>query len=158
METCEICGKSTEKIYLARVEEAQMWVCTSCSKGKTILKGMNLQEVEKGNAYSRKKMEEEDEIVDHFGEQIRKAREKLGFPLKVLAERISEQESTLRRVEQGRGLPTDTLRKKLEKELGIKLAVKKIGDESTEGFGRKQAFTLGDVAFKKGGEADKEEE
>ncbi|MDE1845952.1 MAG: TIGR00270 family protein [Candidatus Micrarchaeota archaeon] len=157
METCEICGKSTERIYLARIEEAQMWVCTSCSKGKTILKGMGLEEVERGNAYSKKKMEEEDEIVDHFGEQIRKAREKLGFPLKVLAERISEQESTLRRVEQGRGLPTDVLRKKLEKELGIKLAEKRIGNESMEKFGRKQAFTLGDVAFKKE-DTDREEE
>lgn len=149
METCEICGKSTEKIYLARIEEANMWVCTSCSKGKKIIKSMGLSEVEKGNAYSKKLELEEDEVVDHFGEQIKKAREKLGFPLKVLAERISEQESTLRRVEQGRGLPTETLRKKLEKELGIKLVERKLGDNSSGSFGKKGPMTLGDMAFTK---------
>lgn len=149
METCEICGKSTEKIYLANIEQANMWVCTSCSKGKKILKSMGLSEVEKGSAYSKKRELEDDEIVDHFGEQIKKAREKLGFPLKVLAERISEQESTLRRVEQGRGLPTEALRKKLEKELGIKLVEKKLGGDSAGSFGKKGPMTLGDMAFTK---------
>ncbi|MGI0141879.1 MAG: helix-turn-helix domain-containing protein [Candidatus Micrarchaeales archaeon] len=158
METCEICGKKTDKIYLAQIEEANMWVCTSCSKGKKIMKSVDLKEVEKPSAFSSKKNQDDEEIVEHFGEQVKKARETLGLPLKVLAERIAEKESTLIRLEKEKALPTDTLRKKLEKELGIKLSAKTQGNDFSGGYGNKGPITLGDAAFKKGQKTQEEEE
>jgi len=147
METCEICGKATDKIFFARIEEANMWVCTSCSRGKKIMKSVDLSEKKKSVNFSKEK--EEEEIVEHFGERIRKARETLGLPLSVLAERISEKESTLDRIEKEKGLPTETLRKKIEKELGIKLSIKSMGSDYSGGYGKKEPLTLGDAAFTK---------
>ncbi|MDE1825038.1 MAG: TIGR00270 family protein [Candidatus Micrarchaeota archaeon] len=149
MESCEICGKNTEKIYLARIEEANMWVCESCSRGKKIIKSVNL---EKGSNSPAPKIgvgADEEEVVEHYGEQIRKAREKLGLPVRVLAERIAEKESTLERIEKEKGLPTDKLRKKIEKELGIKLTSKLQGENITGGLERNRPITLGDAAFTK---------
>ena len=150
MESCEICGKNTEKIYLARIEEANMWVCESCSRGKKIIKSVNLEKGRSSSAAPKAGVgAEEEEMVEHYGDQIRKAREKLGLPVRVLAERIAEKESTLDRIEKEKGLPTDKLRKKIEKELGIRLTSKLQADNTTEGFGRNRPITLGDAAFTK---------
>ena len=155
METCEICGKNAEKIYLARIEEANMWVCAACSKGKKIIQTIDSTKRPKKAGIAA--ADEEEDIADHFGDRIRKARETLGLPLAVLAERISEQESTLKRIEKEKGLPSDTLRKKLEKELGIKLTEKGGGDNRMQGLGRREPITLGDAAFKKGAKQEDEE-
>lgn len=147
MENCEICGKESGKLFLAQIEGANMWVCGSCLTGKKIIKSVDFSKKENRPQYIGKK--EEEEIVEHFGEQIRKARERLGLPMKVLAERISEKESTLIRIEKEKGQPTDALRKKLEKELGIKLAVKFEGNDMSSGPRKGAPITLGDAAFSK---------
>ncbi|MDE1762237.1 MAG: TIGR00270 family protein [Candidatus Micrarchaeota archaeon] len=149
METCEICGKQTEKIYLAQIEGTTMWMCAACSKGKKIVKSVDTSNAKKAAMAQRAQQEENDEIVEHFGEQIRLARERMGLPLRVLAERIAEKESTLVRVEKEKSLPTEALRKKLEKELGVRLAQKPQGADLSNAFGRRAPITLGDAAFTK---------
>jgi uncharacterized protein (TIGR00270 family) len=156
METCEICGKETRELYFAKIEEATMWVCAACSKGKPILKSVDLDKVEKRNL-SFKKNNEEEEVVENFGEQIRSARERLSLPVKVLAEKINEKESTLVRIEKEKAFPTETLRKKLERELGIKLIAKAEMRNSNSTIGKNTPITLGDAAFTKNDLKKKEE-
>lgn len=155
METCEVCGKATDELYLAKIEEATMWVCVSCSKGKQIIQSMNTRK-ESPKQIAIKKGKEEVEIVEDYGEQIRKAREELGLPTKVLAERISEKESEIVRVEKQKTLPSESLRKKLEKELGIKLTARREEEVGREAPSKSEPITLGDAAFTKA-QIDKEE-
>lgn len=119
---CEICGAEVDTLYEIEIEGATMLVCSVCAKGKH-LTGKVVKEKEERPAPVAKAPVEgnETELIDNYGEAIRKAREKLGLPLKVLAEKISEKESTLERVEKQKTLPNDKLVGKLEKELGIKL-------------------------------------
>ena len=79
---------------------------------------------------------------------IRKKREELGLPLKVLAERISEKESTMKRVEEQKTLPPPELLKRIEKELGMKL-MHKVEQIRSHGTGKGNEITLGEAAFKK---------
>ena len=95
--------------------------------------------------------EPEEELVDDYGAVIREARARLGIPLNVLAEIISEKMSTLLRVENGKMQPNVKLTRRLEKELGIKLTEKPSGEGKPKQLGRSEPITLGDAAVKKGG-------
>ena len=149
METCEVCGKPTSTIYVTQIEGANMWVCASCAKGKKVVENINLGRVETREQATRKQRgKEEEEVVEGYGEAIRKARESLTFSTKVLAERINEKESTLIRVEKEKTLPNVELTKKLEKELGIKLTAKS-ETASKVSIKRDEPITLWDVADRK---------
>ena len=145
---CEICGKETNIIYVVEVEGAVMNVCAECSKGKKVTDKIDLSRQEKKVAKAVKEKEKESEVIEHYGEAIRKAREKLGLPLNVLAERINEKASTLLRIEEEKTLPTDKVIKKLEKELGIKLLEEK-KEEPTVHIKPDEPITLWDAAEKK---------
>jgi len=145
---CEICGKETNMIYVVEVEGAVMNVCAECSKGKKVIDKIDLSKQEKKVAKAVKEKEKESEVIEHYGEAIRKAREKLGLPLNVLAERINEKASTLLRIEEEKTLPTDKVIKKLEKELGIKLLEEK-KEEPTVHIKPDEPITLWDAAEKK---------
>ncbi|MFP3215503.1 MAG: multiprotein-bridging factor 1 family protein [Candidatus Micrarchaeota archaeon] len=145
---CDICGKETNIIYVVEVEGAVMNVCAECSKGKKVIDKIDLSKQEKKVAKANEEKEKESEIIEHYGEAIRKAREKLGLPLNVLAERINEKESTLLRIEEEKTLPTDKIVKKLEKELGVKLLEEK-KEEPTVHLKPDEPITLWDAAEKK---------
>lgn len=136
-------------------------VCESCAKGKALIGKIDLAGKRAGRKeeykVGKEKVEEE-EVIDGYGQAIRKARERMGFPLKVLAERIAEKESTLLRVEEQKTLPSVALTKKLEKELGIKLTSKAGPVSAAVPMKKSGPITLGDAAFTKAkGKKDEEE-
>ena len=149
MEECEICGKPAATIYIIEIEGAQMSVCNSCAKGKKVLQ---VQEERKKNEVEKKNStvseDSTEELYDNYGEMIRKKREELGLPLKVLAERINEKESTMKRVEEQKTLLPPELMKRIEKELGIKLT-HKVERVRSHGTGKGSEITIGEAAFKK---------
>ncbi len=151
MYDCEICGKKTESLYIIDVEGAELTTCGRCAEGKNIIEIM--EEDKKSNTKmqnsSKKEEEESIEIIDDYGPVIRSAREKIGIPIKVLAEMINEKESMLNRVEHGKMLPSDKLIDKLEKNLGIKLKVSVTKSGHVEKKGNDPKLTLGDAAIKK---------
>ncbi len=150
MYDCEICGRKTDKLYIIDVEGAELTSCAKCSEGKDIIDVISEDEPKKsGAAATQRTAAQEEELIEDFGGEIRKARERMGLPLNVLAERINEKESTLNRVERGKLQPTVELTKKLEKNLGIKLT--SIPEQTTGGTGRKPggSVTLGDAAVRK---------
>ncbi len=150
MAECEICGRDADELYDVNVEGAAMLACAKCAEGRgkprRLPRGAERNAPRPAAAASA----EEAELVDDYGEVIRKAREALGLPIKVLAERISEKESTLVRIEKQRVPPTEKERKKLERELGIRLLAK--GDEKAVSAGprRDEPISLWDAALKKG--------
>lgn len=160
MEECEICGRPTDTLYVVELEGARVMVCESCSKGKALIGKIDLAHkgADRKEHYKLKSNKvEEEEVVDNYGTIIRKAREAMGLPLKVLAERINEKESTMLRVEEMKTLPSVTLTKKLEKELGIKLTSKETGEGAAVPMKKSGPITLGDAAFTKTKDHKKDE-
>ncbi len=87
----------------------------------------------------------EDALVDDYAERIRGAREKKGWKQVDLGMKINERVSIIAKIESGVMIPPDTLIKKLERALDIKLmekvqapAAKKTGTVS-------RPVTLGDL-------------
>ena len=132
---CEVCGQKirTDPIR-AEIEGAKLTVCIECSKhgrvltheevdiatrptGKPLTSGP--MKVFKKKITAR--VELTTEVVEGYGPQIRKAREKLGLSHEDLGMKINEKASVLRKIEMGKMSPNDMLVTKLEHVLKIKL-------------------------------------
>ncbi len=144
MEECELCGRQTKDVYIVSVEGVEMRTCPSCAKGKKVIaREEPAQKRPEQRATSRPVAEEDKELVDNYGAVIKKARESMKIPIKVLAEMLNEKEHMLLNIEEQRLKPTIKLTKKLEKALGIKLT----DEEHVEAKvrpGKNGAITVGD--------------
>jgi putative transcription factor len=118
---CELCGRQTEERYIANIENVELRICARCAKGHHVTEEVipRRQSVQSNQARA---VPAEDELAEDYGSRIRRAREQMKIPVKVLAEMISEKEGVITRVEQQKMTPPEPLRKKLEKALQIKLS------------------------------------
>lgn len=139
---CEICG-GPEAGYLILVEGARLHVCSDCSTSGKILHEP-APAAQRGDA-AHPREREELEVVEGYGKLISDARRRLGLPMEVLAEKISEKMSFLERVEHEKTLPDEKLAHKLEKELGIKLLQPTVATTGATGGAPKGGMTLGDI-------------
>ncbi len=122
MEECELCGRSMSIIHTVNVEGVELRVCAKCATGKKVLRTESQSDAQKGRqAPVRKPDDDSVELVADYGTRIRKARERLRLPLKVLAEMLNEKEHFLARVEAQKTVPPDNLAKKIERALDITL-------------------------------------
>ncbi len=149
MYDCDICGRSSEIAYVVEIEGAMMTLCERCAKGKTPTQVLGEERPRKGTGRKELADQEEPEVVSDYGHRIRSARDAIGMSTKVLAEKINEKESTLIRVENQRMLPDETLRKKLERELGIKLMEHVPRGKASAAGGGNTPTTLWDAAIRK---------
>jgi len=85
--------------------------------------------------------------VEDYNIRIRKARENLGLTRELLAQELGEKESVIRRIEEGRLVPTIDMARKLERILKIKLLepAESISYEKYVKRGRNMVLTLGDI-------------
>jgi putative transcription factor len=121
---CDICGKSPVRAQIL-LEGAKLLACGSCMRGGKILH--RFYDEEAGAAVAAGPttvIEASEEISEDFARIVKSARERIGLPISVVAERINEQESYLHAIEGGRLSPTIEVARKLEKELGVKLVDK----------------------------------
>ena len=152
--TCEICGRKSVKAVIS-VEGAKLVVCGGCARGKKVLYYLEDREMPADThrmERPRQKMEETEEIVEDYADRIKKARQKMGLPISVVAEKINEMESYLERIERGKVMPTFSVAKKLERELGIKL-IEKVEESVAPTVSGKKKFsepTLGDLLENQG--------
>jgi putative transcription factor len=86
----------------------------------------------------------EGEIVDDYGERIRKARMERGLSQKDLAMELKEKELLIKKIEKGDLIPEDDVRIKLERALSIRLIDVPDEAEAKKKPG-KVVPTLGDV-------------
>lgn len=154
--TCDICGRKGVRAVVL-IEGAKLVVCGGCARGNKVL--YYLEEETEASQIRRTpagKLEETEEITEGYGKKIKQARQKLGLPVAVVAEKINERESYLEHIEREDLVPTFKVAKKLEKELGIKLIekVQPSVSATVESKGQFREPTLGDILEsqkKKGG-------
>jgi len=91
---------------------------------------------------------EDVELIDDYGQVIRKARQAMQLNQEDLCRKIAEKVSVLQKIESGRLVPDDSLVKKLEHALKIQLlqppTKTPIKDDK---FTRPMELTLGDIAI-----------
>ncbi|MBU5688464.1 MAG: TIGR00270 family protein [Candidatus Aenigmarchaeota archaeon] len=137
---CTICGKDEKDLVKIKVEDAIVEVCKNCSSfGQIVL------EKKKEEVKEEKIKEEEYDLIDNFGEIIKKAREKNNLSRKDFASKIRIKENILRRIESEELIPEVEIAKKIEKQLGIKI-LQKIDSTFTKKDYKKAELTIGDVA------------
>jgi len=85
------------------------------------------------------------EIVPDYGNIVKEAREGLNLTLEELGVKIKEKASLIRKIERQDIVPEDSIRKKLEKELNIKLT-DDVQEERWKSGGDGRELTLGDIA------------
>jgi putative transcription factor len=92
-----------------------------------------------------------DEIATDYDQQVRQARESRGLSQQDLANELNEKTSLIRKIERGDVLPSDSVRKKLERKLEVSLTEGPSGDddESEWSSGSSTKTTLGDVVKRK---------
>jgi len=152
---CEICGAeiagSPQKIV---IDGSALEVCKSCARfGKPDDKWSPVPKkmvpVERAFTVTRPKPRDHFrdlvELVPEFGTKIREARESLGLTPEQLGSRIKEKATLLKKIEREEISPEDDIRKKLERELKIKLTDQVNEAKQRSGSGNR-GLTLGDIA------------
>jgi putative transcription factor len=128
---CEVCGQEIRGEPRRRIiEGAKIIVCGRCAQFGSG-DWFQIQSPKYGNKNKypspprRRQSEVEEaelfEIVEDYGEKIRKAREKVGVTVEELARTINEKESIIKKLEKEEFIPTPKLREKLKRTLGIEL-------------------------------------
>lgn len=157
---CEICGRPIEGEPIPiEVDKAVLYVCRSCAAtyGKKVVQQQAAPAVKKTprpKPAAPRPPPPEVEIVENFGEVVKKARENLGLSREALAAMLGVKETVLRRIEAGQLQPDFALARKLEKTLGVRLLVESVEEGVAQtGRGAERGLTLGEVAeIRDGGE------
>ena len=152
---CEICGAeisgAAQRIV---IDGSALEVCKSCARfGKPEDKWSPVPKkmvpVERAFTVSRPKPRDHFkdlvELVPDFGRKIREAREGLGLSPEELGGRIKEKVTLLKKIEREEISPEDGIRKKLEKELKIKLS-DQASETRVKSGSSGRGLTLGDIA------------
>jgi len=174
MVQCEMCGTEVSSPSRVKIEGAELDVCDECTDFGTELKtedsssststkystsssgssssssSTSSSSSSSGGGRRRDMFDEMDEIAQDFDDQIRSARESAGLSQKELAQQLNEKASLIRKLEQGNSLPSDDVRAKIEKSLGIDLSAGgSADDEDWSGGESDGSYTLGDVVQRK---------
>ena len=153
---CEICGADIKgPSSRIGIDGGELTVCSRCSQyGKSAEKRSPVSRkvspvapvVPRRSSKPPGKAPEamKTELVDNYPHIIREAREKKQLSHEELALRIKEKAPLLKKLERGDLVPEEDLRKKLEKELEIKLTERSEEDKwSTDHLSK--GTTLGDI-------------
>ncbi|NYZ73720.1 TIGR00270 family protein [Candidatus Micrarchaeota archaeon] len=121
---CDICGKNQVRAQIL-VEGAKLLACGACMRsGKVLHRFDEGDETPPLVTSAPVTLESGEEVTEGYGKTIRNARERMGLPIAVVAERINESEAYIHGIEAERLIPTLEVARKLEKELAIKLVEK----------------------------------
>ena len=177
MVQCEMCGTETGSPKTVKIEGAELEVCDACAEFGTEVKteqtsststkysttssgsssssassgASGASGASSGGGGSRRDMfDEMDEVVQDYDDRIRNARESEGLTQEELADKLNEKSSLIRKLERGDVLPSDSIQRKLERELGIDLSMGGSGDDAEwSGGSSTGGTTLGDVVKRK---------
>jgi len=153
---CEICGSEIKgNAIRVTVEGTVLDVCGKCAhygkpQDKWTPVSRKMTPTERVIVTHRPKRDVfdrlEDEIIPDYAQAIKKARESLGMTIEELASKMMEKATLIRKIEREELIPEDTVRKKLENTLNIKLT-EKVSSKDQKGGGFIRGTTLGDVAI-----------
>ena len=154
-----MCGaESKVPLKIVRIEGAELSVCSACARYGTELHGAAKSPAAPAgktagytNSHVSPQRRTRDlfdnlggDIVEDYADRIRTARLKLGLSQKDLALAMMEKELLIKKIEKGDLIPEEAVRKKIEKELSIKL-IEDLSSESQPFHQSKMTTTMGDV-------------
>ena len=173
MPQCEMCGAETSSPKTVKIEGAEIQVCDACaqfgtevktqsSSGSTSKYSTDSSSSSSSSSSSassssssqtrrrRDMFDQMDEVAQDYDDRIRSAREGSNLTQEELASELNEKASLIRKLERGDILPSDDIRKKLERKLGISLTEGgSAEDDEWEGGSSSGSYTLGDVVKRK---------
>jgi len=136
MVQCEMCGKEVVSPKDMKIEGAVLRLCQGCSRfgieiGNTKTKSVETKyqieprrDTNKQVGFKKQKRRMYNQMKEmdlEFNEKIRQGREERGLSQVELAKNLNERASLIKKLERGEVLPTEKVRKKLEKYLKINL-------------------------------------
>ncbi|MDM7933798.1 MAG: multiprotein bridging factor aMBF1 [Methanothrix sp.] len=152
---CEICGAEIAGLpQRIVIDGSELEVCRGCARfGKPGDKWTPVPKkvIPVERAFTLRRPRPRDhfrdlvEIVPEFGRRIREAREGMGLTPEELGLRIKEKAALIKKIEREEISPEDEVRKKLERELRIKLT-DQISDTHVKSARGSRGLTLGDIA------------
>ncbi|MDT7890957.1 MAG: multiprotein-bridging factor 1 family protein [Candidatus Nanopusillus sp.] len=142
MKTCELCGKSTDKLYKVYIEGTILSVCKDCLKyGKLVDENENIIKENK-----LKIKEIVGEVIDeNYNKILIKYREEHKLRQEDMAKLLGIKESLYKSIENKKIIPDINLAKKIEKTLGIKITKKEVLTEKINNKDNKNYITVGDI-------------
>jgi putative transcription factor len=142
MKTCELCGKSTDKLYKVYIEGTILSVCKDCLKyGKLVDENENIIKENK-----LKIKEIVGEVIDeNYNKILIKYREEHKLKQEDMAKLLGIKESLYKSIENKKIIPDINLAKKIEKTLGIKITKKEVLTEKINNKDNKNYITVGDI-------------
>lgn len=163
---CEVCG-AEEPLVEARIEGSVMNVCRNCARYGMVVGQPLPPEPEERQAAAApmpkpkptyrssveqrltpRSIEQEEVLIAGYGSIVREAREKRSWSQKDLGKKVNERESIIHKVERDEIQPTESLKRRLERALGITLSAKP-AEVLVSGGGESQPLTLEDIARRK---------
>ena len=153
---CEICGAEIrEKPLCITIDSSELQVCQKCAPyGKPVDKrtpvSRKVSPVVRTVTRTEKRQKKDffdilkDELLDNYVQIIRDAREAKGWSQEDLAENLKEKASLIKKIERSEIVPEDSVRKKLEHTLNIKLT-ERVDASGQEVSHLKKDTTLGDI-------------
>lgn len=148
MPLCDVCGKNTST-FRVNIENAILSVCENCSKfgiNPTEIPILEIESKQKQKEQKLASLPEEIEIITKdFQQKIKEAREKLNLKQVELANKISEKESIIHKLESSQLTPSIELAKKLEKFLNIKLIELYKSETEKQIDFKNDSLTIGDL-------------
>ncbi len=151
---CEICGAEIHgKPFKVTIDSSELDVCGKCSQHGTVTNKRT--PVSKKVAPvarhlptrrpTRRSFETiSDELVDDYETIIRNARRNHGWTQEQLAEKLKEKAPLLKKIERGDITPEDSIIKKLERTLDVKLT-ERTRESEWGGGSLNKGTTLGDI-------------
>lgn len=130
---CEICGRQTQMLRVVLIEGSELNACQDCARfgversprpKKTTAPVHVSEALERRDKRAQPRdvlQDAAEELVPDYHIRIRKAREKLMWTPEDLGKKINEKKSVILKLEGGQIRPDDSLLRKLERMLGIKL-------------------------------------
>ncbi len=154
---CDLCGKSAEQLWQARIEGVTMDVCEHCTQFGAVIQKPTISSLARatnqGHTQQSKESLPEDVLVSNYAQIIKNARESRKMNQEEFAKLINEKLSVLQKIERGSFQPPITIARRWEKVLNILLIeTKRPGDDGTVTDITKSSnanFTLGDFIKKK---------
>ncbi|MFB6155091.1 MAG: multiprotein bridging factor aMBF1 [Haloferacaceae archaeon] len=172
MPQCEMCGAERASLTTTKVEGAELQLCDDCkefgtevrtrdssststkystssSSGKSSNSGPNSSSGGSSRSRRRDMFDDMDELAADYDKTIRQAREQRGLSQEDLADELNEKTSLIRKLERGDILPSDAVRKKLERKLDISLVEGEDVEDTEWSSETGTTTTLGDVVKRK---------
>ncbi|OYT54251.1 MAG: TIGR00270 family protein [Candidatus Altiarchaeales archaeon ex4484_2] len=147
---CELCGRSMIEGRKVKVEGSIVTVCDQCSEYGEVVKPVPVildkpRKPEKKRRYDFS-LNIQEELIEDYGIEVKKARERKNMKQEELAKKINEPASMVKKIESGKMKPSIKIAKRVEGILGIKL-IEKIGEKEIDksDSGERKEITLGDV-------------